>query len=261
MCEAQRAGGVAAFIDAEHAFDVTYARSVGVDTERLLVSQPDSGEQALDIVETLTRSGAVDIVVVDSVAALTPKAEIEGDMGDAHMGLQARLMSQALRKLTAVAHKTGTLLIFINQLRQKIGVTFGNPETTTGGNALKFYASVRLDVRRIGPVKVSEEAVGSRTRVKVVKNKCAPPFREAELDIRWGIGIDSAGDLLDYATSLGVIEKSGAHLSFAGEHLGQGRERARDTILKGAVAPALRSAVNAALPNHRARMAHPALDA
>ena len=261
MCEAQRAGGVAAFIDAEHAFDVTYARAVGVDTERLLVSQPDSGEQALDIVETLTRSGAVDIVVVDSVAALTPKAEIEGDMGDAHMGLQARLMSQALRKLTAVAHKTGTLLVFINQLRQKIGVTFGNPETTTGGNALKFYASVRLDVRRVGPVKVSEESVGSRTRVKIVKNKCAPPFREAEFDIRWGIGIDSAGDLLDYATALGVVEKSGAHLSFAGEHLGQGRERARDSILKGTVATALRTAVNAAIPTPRARAAQAALEA
>jgi recombination protein RecA len=173
--EAQRGGGVAAFIDAEHAFDLAYARAVGVDTERLLVSQPDSGEQALDIVEMLTRSGAVDLVVVDSVAALTPKAEIEGEMGDAHMGLQARLMSQALRKLTAVAHKTGTTLIFINQLRQKIGVTFGNPETTTGGNALKFYASVRIDVRRIGPIKVSEESVGSRTRVKIVKNKCASP--------------------------------------------------------------------------------------
>jgi recombination protein RecA len=214
MREAQRAGGVAAFIDAEHAFDVTYARSVGVDTERLLVSQPDSGEQALDIAEMLTRSGAVDIVVIDSVAALTPKAEIEGEMGDAHMGLQARLMSQALRKLTSVAHKTGTTLVFINQLRQKIGVTFGNPETTTGGNALKFYASVRLDVRRIGPLKVGEEAVGSRTRVKVVKNKMARPFREAEFDIRWGLGIDSTTDLLDYGLQLGVVEKNGAHLSF-----------------------------------------------
>jgi recombination protein RecA len=247
--EAQRAGGVAAFIDAEHAFDITYARAIGVDTERLLVSQPDSGEQALEIAEMLTRSGAVDCVVIDSVAALTPKAEIEGDMGDAHMGLQARLMSQALRKLTAVAHRTGTTLIFINQLRQKIGVVFGNPETTTGGNALKFYASVRLDVRRIGQVKVSESAVGSRTRVKVVKNKCAPPFREAEFDIRWGTGIDSASDLIDYAVMLGVVEKSGSHLSFAGEHLGQGRERSRDSVLgKGALELALRSAVAAATP-------------
>jgi recombination protein RecA len=254
MREAQRAGGVAAFIDAEHAFDVTYARAIGVDTERLLVSQPDSGEQALDIVEMLTRSGAVDMVVVDSVAALTPKAEIEGEMGDAHMGLQARLMSQALRKLTGVAYKAGTTLIFINQLRQKIGVTFGNPETTTGGNALKFYASVRLDVRRVGPVKVSEESVGSRTRVKVVKNKMAPPFREAEFDIRWGIGIDGAADLLDYGVQIGVVEKNGAHLSFGGEHLGQGRERARDSLLRGAVGGALRAAVEAAAPGHRARV-------
>ena len=253
MREAQRAGGVAAFIDAEHAFDVTYARNVGVDTERLLVSQPDSGEQALDIAEMLTRSGAVDIVVLDSVAALTPKAEIEGEMGDAHMGLQARLMSQALRKLTGIAHKTGTTLVFINQLRQKIGVTFGNPETTTGGNALKFYASVRLDVRRIGPIKVGEEAVGSRTRVKVVKNKCAPPFREAEFDIRWGIGVDAATDLLDYGIQLGVVEKNGAHLSFAGEHLGQGRERARGALIKGQAGPALRAAVMAATPSFRAR--------
>ncbi len=231
MREAQALGGVAAFIDAEHAFDVNYARAVGVNTERLLVSQPDCGEQALEIAETLTRSGAVDIVVIDSVAALVPKAEIEGDMGDAHMGLQARLMSQALRKLTAIAHKTDTTLVFINQLRQKIGVTFGNPETTTGGNALKFYASVRLDVRRIGPVKVGDEAVGSRTRVKVVKNKLAPPFREVEFDIRWGTGIDAASDLIDYGCQIGVVDKSGAHLSFAGEHLGQGRERARESLL------------------------------
>src|SRR4051794_5324039 len=243
IAEAQKGGGVAAFIDAEHAFDVNYARAIGVDTERLLVSQPDSGEQALEICEMLTRSGAVDIVVIDSVAALTPKAEIEGEMGDAHMGLQARLMSQALRKLTAIAHKTETTLVFINQLRQKIGVVFGNPETTTGGNALKFYASVRLDVRRIGPVKVSEESVGSRTRVKVVKNKCAPPFKEAEFDIRWGIGVDSAADLIDHGVMLGVIEKSGAHLSFKGEHLGQGRERAREAVLKGSLGAPLRAAV------------------
>jgi recombination protein RecA len=246
--EAQRSGGVAAFIDAEHAFDVCYARAIGVDTERLLVSQPDNGEQALEIAETLARSGTVDMVVIDSVAALTPKAEIEGDMGDAHMGLQARLMSQALRKLTGVAHRSDTTLVFINQLRQKIGVVFGNPETTTGGNALKFYASVRLDVRRIGPVKVSDESIGSRTRVKVVKNKCAPPFKEAEFDIRWGTGIDGAADLIDYAVALGVVEKSGAHLSFGGEHLGQGRERARDAVLaKTPLAGAIRGAVEAAL--------------
>ncbi len=249
MREAQRQGGVAAFIDAEHAFDVTYARAIGVDTERLLVSQPDSGEQALEIAETLTRSGAVDVVVIDSVAALTPKAEIEGDMGDPHMGLQARLMSQALRKLTSVAYKADTTLIFINQLRHKIGVAFGNPETTTGGNALKFYASVRLDVRRIGPVKVSDESVGSRTRVKVVKNKCAPPFREAEFDIRWGTGIDATADLLDCALGLGVVEKSGSHLSFSGEHIGQGRERARELVLsKPSLSASLRSAVDAAAP-------------
>jgi recombination protein RecA len=249
MREAQRSGGVAAFIDAEHAFDVTYARAIGVDTERLLVSQPDSGEQALEIVETLTRSGAVDVIVIDSVAALTPKAEIEGEMGDAHMGLQARLMSQALRKLTSVAYKADTTLIFINQLRHKIGVPFGNPETTTGGNALKFYASVRLDVRRIGPVKVAEETIGSRTRVKVVKNKTAPPFREAEFDIRWGTGIDASADLLDYAVGLGVVEKSGSHLSFGGEHIGQGRERARETVLaKPALASSLRVAVAASVP-------------
>jgi recombination protein RecA len=253
MRECQRSGGVAAFLDAEHAFDVNYARAVGVDTEKLLVSQPDSGEQALDIAEMLTRSGAVDMVVIDSVAALTPKAEIEGEMGDAHMGLQARLMSQALRKLTSVTYKTDTTLIFINQLRQKIGVTFGNPETTTGGNALKFYASMRLDVRRIGPVKAGDEAVGSRTRVKIVKNKCSPPFREAEFDIRWGIGIDAASDLLDYAVVLGVLDKSGAHLSFGGEHLGQGRERAREALLaKPALATAIRAAVDAAAPAHRA---------
>jgi recombination protein RecA len=252
MREAQRVGGVAAFIDAEHAFDVTYARAIGVDTERLLVSQPDSGEQALEIVEMLARSGAVDVIVVDSVAALTPKAEIEGDMGEPHMGLQARLMSQALRKLTGISHRTDTTLIFINQLRQKIGVVFGNPEVTTGGNALKFYASVRIDVRRIGPVKVSEEAIGSRTRAKVVKNKLAPPFREAEFDLRWGTGIDGTTDLIDYACQLGVVEKSGAHLSFGGEHIGQGRERAREALLsKPAVAASIRAAVQAAAPAAR----------
>jgi len=247
MREAQRAGGVAAYIDAEHAFDPTYARAIGLDTEKLLVSQPDCGEQALEIVEMLTRSGGVDIVVIDSVAALVPKAEIEGDMGDAHMGLQARLMSQALRKLTSIAHKTGTTLIFINQLRQKIGVVFGNPETTTGGNALKFYASVRIDVRRIGHVKVQEEMVGARTRAKIVKNKMAPPFKEAEFDIRWGSGIDSAGDLVEMGVNLGLIEKNGSHMSFAGEQLGQGRERARETLMNRAdIGDLLRQAARAA---------------
>lgn len=252
IAEAQKAGGVAAFIDAEHAFDVAYARAIGVDTERLLVSQPDTGEQALEICEMLTRSGAVDLVVVDSVAALTPKAEIEGDMGDAHMGLQARLMSQALRKLTAITHKTGTTLIFINQLRQKIGVVFGSPETTTGGNALKFYASVRLDVRRIGQVKIGDELIGNRTRVKIVKNKCAPPFQEAEFEIRWGTGIDKTSDLIDMAVARGVLDKSGAHLSFAGEHVGHGRERTRDALLGNLqLSEAVRQAVVASAPSRQ----------
>jgi recombination protein RecA len=246
MREAQRGGGVAAFIDAEHAFDVNYAKAIGVDEHRLLVSQPDNGEQALEIVEMLTRSGAVDVVAIDSVAALTPKAEIEGEMGDAHMGLQSRLMSQALRKLTAIAHKTGTLILFLNQLRHRTGVIFGNPETTTGGNALKFYASVRLDVRRIGPVKIGEASVGARTRVKVVKNKCAVPFREAEFDIRWGTGIDAAADLLDVGQTIGVVEKNGVHFVFAGETLGQGREQAREAVLRGTVADRLRHAIGAA---------------
>ncbi|MRG98250.1 recombinase RecA [Polyangium spumosum] len=245
LYEAQKAKGIAAFIDAEHAFDPNYARNIGVDVNRLLVSQPDNGEQALEIVETLTRSGAVDVIVIDSVAALTPKAEIEGDMGDAHMGLQARLMSQALRKLTAIAYRAETLLIFINQLRHKIGVVFGSPETTTGGNALKFYASVRLDVRRVGPLKLGDQVVGAKTRVKVVKNKCAPPFREAEFDIRWGLGIDAAGDLIDVGLSLGVLKQSGAYISFNGESLGQGRERAREA-LKGPIGAAIRAAVEAA---------------
>ena len=242
--EMQREGGVAAFIDAEHALDVKYAKAIGVDATKLLVSQPDSGEQALEICESLVRSGAVDLVVIDSVAALVPKAEIEGDMGDPHMGVQARLMSQALRKLTGITHKTGATIVFNNQLRQKIGVTFGNPETTTGGNALKFYASVRLDVRRVGQIKVGEEAVGVRTKVKVIKNKVAPPFREAEFDMRWGSGIDQAGELLDQGLSLGVIEKSGSYLSHDGEHLGHGREKARDALLtKGALFEKVRSAV------------------
>jgi recombination protein RecA len=230
ITQAQRAGGIAAFIDAEHAVDVAYARSIGVETEKLLISQPDTGEQALDITEMLVRSGAVDLVVIDSVAALTPKAELEGEMGDAHMGLQARLMSQALRKLTAATYRTETTLMFLNQLRQKIGVTFGSPETTTGGNALKFYASMRFDVRRIGQVKVGDEPVGGRTRVKLAKNKCAPPFTEAEFEIRWGTGIDTMTELIDLGLARGLVDKSGNHLSFAGSPLGNGRERSRDTL-------------------------------
>ena len=249
IAEAQRQGGVCAFIDAEHAIDVQYAKGVGVDVERLLVSQPDTGEQALEITEMLVRSGAVDLVVIDSVAALTPKAELEGDMGDQHMGLQARLMSQALRKLTAVAHRNGACILFINQVRQKLGVVFGNPETTTGGNALKFYASVRLDVRRIGTLKSGEEVQGSRTRVKVVKNKLSAPFREAEFDVRYGHGVDAVSELIDLALDRGLVDKSGSHLSFAGTHLGNGRERARDTLLGNAELRArLRDALRAAAP-------------
>ena len=234
IAQAQRAGGVCAFIDAEHAFDIAYARTVGVVPESLLMSQPDAGEQALDITEMLVRSGGVDLIVIDSVAALTPRAELEGDMGDQHMGLQARLMSQALRKLTSVAHKTGTTLIFINQLRQKIGVVFGSPETTTGGNALKFYASMRLDVRRIGQVKNGDTPVGGRTRVKLAKNKCAPPFCEAEFDIRWGHGIDDVAEVLDLGVTHSVLTKSGSHLHFGDVALGNGRERARETLLERA---------------------------
>ncbi|MCL2777149.1 MAG: recombinase RecA [Polyangiaceae bacterium] len=230
IAEAQKAGGICAFIDAEHAIDINYARGIGVEIDRLLVSQPDTGEQALDICEMLVKCGVVDLIVVDSVAALTPRAEIEGDMGDSHMGLQARLMSQALRKLAAVAHRTGTTLLFINQLRQKIGVTFGNPETTTGGNALKFYASMRIDVRRIGQVKVSDEIVGGRVRVKLAKNKVASPFTEAEFEIRYGMGVDRTSELIDLGLSRGLIEKSGNHLSFAGSALGNGRERSRDML-------------------------------
>jgi len=247
IAEAQRAGGIAAFIDAEHALDIGYAQALGVDVDKLLVSQPDTGEQALEIAEALVRSGAVDLVVIDSVAALTPKAEIEGDMGDQHMGLQARLMSQALRKLTAITHRTQTTLMFINQMRQKIGVVFGSPETTTGGQALKFYSSVRLDVRRIATIKLGEERVGSRTRVKVVKNKCATPFREAEFEIRWGTGIDAASELLDLGLLLGVVDKSGSHLSFGGEVLGHGREKARESVVASPTTMlALREAVLAA---------------
>ena len=227
VAQAQKLGGICAFVDAEHALDVAYARKLGVRTDDLLVSQPDHGEQALDITEMLVRSGAVDVVVVDSVAALTPRAELEGEMGDSHMGLQARLMSQALRKLTGTISKSHTLVIFINQIRMKIGVMFGNPETTTGGNALKFYASVRLDIRRVGALKDGEKVVGNRTRVKVVKNKMAPPFREVEFDILYGEGISREGDLVDLAAECGVVEKSGAWFGFEGERIGQGRENAR----------------------------------
>lgn len=231
IAQVQAAGGVAAFIDAEHAFDVRYARGIGVDVGQLLISQPDHGEQALDIVDALTRSEALDLVVVDSVAALVPKAEIEGDMGDQHVGLQARLMSQALRKLTAIANHQRTTIIFINQLRMKIGVMFGSPETTTGGNALKFYSSVRLDVRRIGKVMNGDAVVGNRTKVKVVKNKCAPPFTEAEFDIRWGRGIDEVADLIETAVIAGALDKSGSHLLLDGKSIGQGRERVREALL------------------------------
>jgi recombination protein RecA len=230
IAEVQRQGGVAAFVDAEHALDVGYARKLGVNLADLLVSQPDTGEQALEIAEQLVRSGAVDLIVVDSVAALVPKAEIEGEMGDAHMGVQARLMSQALRKLTAVVSRNQSLVVFINQIRMKIGVVFGNPETTTGGHALKFYASVRLDIRRIGAVKEGEAVVGSRTRVKVVKNKVAPPFREAEFDIRYGVGVDRFAEAIDLAVERGIVEKSGAHFAFEGERIAQGRERAAEWL-------------------------------
>jgi recombination protein RecA len=226
IAEVQKAGGVAAFIDAEHALDVTYARRLGVNLADLLVSQPDTGEQALEITEQLVRSGAIDLVVIDSVAALVPKAEIEGEMGDAHMGIQARLMSQALRKLTGVVSRNQTIVIFINQIRMKIGVVFGNPETTTGGHALKFYASVRLDIRRTGQVKDGDAVVGSRTRVKVVKNKVAPPFREAEFDIRYGVGVDRHAEAVDLGVERGLLEKSGSHIALDGERIGQGRERA-----------------------------------
>jgi len=230
IAQCQAGGGVAAFIDAEHALDVHYAKNLGVDAKELLVSQPDSGEQALDIAEILVKSGAIDLVVIDSVAALVPQAELDGDMGDSHMGLQARLMSQALRKLAGAAHRTGTTIIFINQLRMKIGVMFGSPETTTGGHALKYYASVRLDIRRIGAVKQGEAILGNRTRVKVVKNKLAPPFRKAEFDIRYGKGIDAIGDLLDRAVEANVVEKSGAYYRFKGKNLAQGRENTRAAL-------------------------------
>ncbi|OSM04275.1 putative recA protein [Magnetofaba australis IT-1] len=225
--EIQKAGGVAAFVDAEHALDPTYARKLGVNVDALLISQPDTGEQALEITDMLVRSGAVDLVVVDSVAALTPRAEIEGEMGDSHVGLQARLMSQALRKLTGSISRTNGIVLFINQIRMKIGVMFGNPETTTGGNALKFYSSVRLDIRRISAIKDKDEVVGSRTRVKVVKNKMAPPFRQCEFDITYGEGVSLSGEILDMAVDAGLVEKSGAWYSYNGERIGQGRENAK----------------------------------
>jgi recombination protein RecA len=230
IAEAQKLGGMAAFVDAEHALDAKYAQKLGVDLDNLLVSQPDNGEQALEIVEVLVRSGGVDVVVVDSVAALVPRAEIEGEMGEAQMGLQARLMSQALRKLTGVVSKSKTCLIFINQLREKIGVMFGNPETTTGGRALKFYSSVRIDIRRIGAIKDGDTVVGGRTRVKVVKNKVAPPFREAEFDVMYGEGISREGDLLDLAVDRKIVEKSGTWFAFSGERLGQGRENVKQFL-------------------------------
>src|SRR3954462_3569649 len=232
VAEAQKAGGVCAFVDAEHALDVGYARKLGVRTDDLLLAQPDCGEQALDIVEMLVKSDAVDVIVVDSVAALVPRAELEGEMGDSHMGLHARLMSQALRKLTALTARSKTLIIFINQLRMKIGVMFGSPETTTGGNALKFYASVRLDIRRIGALKDGEQVTGNRTRVKVVKNKLAAPFRETELDIFYGHGISRAGEVIDLGVEAGILEKSGAWIGYGGERLGNGRDAARQHLLE-----------------------------
>ncbi len=230
IAQAQKQGGIAGFIDAEHALDPEYAKNIGVDIDNLYISQPDSGEQALEIAETMVRSGAIDIVVIDSVAALVPKDEIDGNMGDSHMGLQARLMSQALRKLTGIINKTNCTVVFINQLREKIGVMFGNPETTTGGNALKFYASVRMDVRRIDKIQQAGQVIGNRTRVKVVKNKVAPPFKQAEFDIMYGKGISSSGDLVDLAANIDVINKSGAWYAYNGEKIGQGRENAKQYL-------------------------------
>jgi recombination protein RecA len=253
IAETQKLGGTAAFVDAEHALDANYARKLGVDVDNLLVSQPDSGEQALEITEVLIRSGAIDIVVVDSVAALVPRAELEGEMGEAQMGLQARLMSQALRKLTGIVSKSKTCLVFINQIREKIGVMFGNPETTTGGRALKFYSSVRVDVRRIASIKDGDEVVGSRTKVKIVKNKVAPPFREAEFDIMYGEGISREGDLLDLSVDKNIVDKSGAWFSFQGERLGQGRENARQFLkdnhdYRGRIELALREVMGLSVP-------------
>ncbi len=244
IAEVQKAGGLAAFIDAEHALDIGYARKLGVQAEDLLISQPDTGEQALEICETLVRSGALDVVVIDSVAALVPKAELDGQMGDSLPGLQARLMSQALRKLTATISKSNCIVVFINQVRMKIGVMFGSPETTTGGNALKFYASVRLDIRRVGSIKVGEDVIGNRTRVKVVKNKVAPPFRECEFDILYGSGVSREGEILDMAADLGVINKNGSWFSYGDERIGQGRENAKQYLLDH---PATSQAVEALL--------------
>ena len=248
VAEAHKQGGIAAFIDAEHALDITYAGKLGVNCNELLVAQPDTGEQALEITDMLVRSGAIDIIVIDSVAALVPRAEIEGEMGDHHMGLQARLMSQALRKLAAIISKTQTLVIFINQIRMKIGVVFGNPETTTGGNALKFYSSVRLDIRRIGTIKEGQQVVGNRTRVKVVKNKLSPPFREAEFDIMYGEGISRTGELLDIGVEEGIVDKSGAWYSYDGERMGQGRNNVKEFFkanpdISNAVSAKLRQAL------------------
>jgi len=262
IAEAQRAGGVCAFIDAEHALDVSYARRLGVNLDDLLVSQPDCGEQGLEIADTLVRTGAIDLIVVDSVAALTPRAEIDGEMGDSHMALQARLMSQAMRKLTAVASRTQTVIVFINQLRQRIGVVYGNPETTTGGNALKFYASVRLDIRKIGAIKNGEESVGSKTRVKVVKNKLAPPFREAEFEILYGVGVNKLGEIVDLGERAGLIDRAGGWYGYKGERLAQGRDKViaylaehpavaqeiRMTLVEGAKAECQMAPGAAALP-------------
>jgi len=245
--EAQKTGGIVAFVDAEHALDIQYARKLGVRTDDLLVSQPDTGEQALEIAEVLVRSGAIDVLVVDSVAALVPRAEIEGEMGDSHMGLQARLMSQALRKLTATISKSNCIVIFINQIRMKIGVMFGNPETTTGGNALKFYASVRMDIRRVASLKQGQDVIGNRTRVKVVKNKVAPPFKEAEFDIMYGAGISREGDIVDLGADSGIIEKSGAWYSYGGERIGQGRENAKQFLKEN---PEIARAVEAKILEH-----------
>ena len=258
ISEAQKKGGIAAFVDAEHALDIHYARKLGVKTDDLLVSQPDTGEQALEITEVLVRSGAIDVLVVDSVAALVPRAEIEGEMGDSHMGLQARLMSQALRKLTGTISKSNCCVIFINQIRMKIGVMFGNPETTTGGNALKFYASVRLDIRKVAALKQGQDAIGSRTRVKVVKNKVAPPFKEAEFDIMYGTGISREGDLVDLAAEANIVEKSGAWYSYAGERIGQGRENAKQFLKEH---PETAAAVEAKLLEHFGLLAGAAAEA